>query len=447
MQYGTLRRRKPGLKALVVTVALSLAGLSGLAVAQGDDEEDLKYKDAQTTQRQAVGRQCAGELEKIQTLTEEEQWNQARSLLEGAASKACTSSYEKSQVYNFLGYVYYSLERYNDAINAYKRMINEPEVDERQAVNTRYTIAQLYLITEDYANAARELEQWMKESPIVGSDAKVLLAQAYYQLDRKSDALRYVEEAIRETEAKGNLPKEGWWSLQRVLYYEQGQYAKVVDILKKLIKHYPSFSYWRQLGGMYSELNEPMKQLVSTDVVHLAGQLNQERQLISLAYMYMGADAPFMGARILEQGMEDGVIERTGENLEILGLAYQQGQDSRKALPVLERAAQALGKGELYSRLSGVYLDLDQNEKAVAAARNAINRGGLKRKDMTYMNLGNALINLHCYDDAIKAFRNAANDDRSAKYAKQWIEYAEKEGDRRKQLIDSGAEIAGCKRV
>src|SRR5690606_3551552 len=156
------------------------------------------------------------------------------------------------------------------------------------------------------------------------------------------------------------------------------------------------------------------------------GNLDQEKQLVSLAYMYIGAEAPFMGARIIEKGMKEGKIARTGENLEVLGLAWQQGADSKKALPILEEAAKASGKGSLYARLSGVYLDLDQNEKSVAAARNAIKRGGVKRIDMTYMNLGNALINLHCYDDAIKAFRQAANSERSAKYAQQWIEFAEK---------------------
>ena len=256
-----------------------------------------------------------------------------------------------------------------------------------------------------------------------------------------------MEEAISEQETKGNLPKEGWWSLQRVIYYERGDYQQVVGILKKLIKHYPSFSYWRQLGGMYSELNREMDQLVATEVTYLAGEMDQERALLSLAYMYLGAGAPYRAAQIIEKGMREGKIERNGENLEVLGLAWQQGQDAKKALPILEEAAKASGKGAIYSRLAGVYLDLDQNDKAVAAARNAVNRGGVKRVDMTYMNMGNALINLHCYEEAIDAFRQAAKDDRSAKYARQWIEFAEREGDRRRKLIEAGAEIAGCQKV
>ena len=111
---------------------------------------------------------------------------------------------------------------------------------------------------------------------------------------------------------------------------------------------------------------------------------------------------------------------------------------------MLEQAAQKSGEGEIYSRLAGVYLDLDQNEKAVAAARNAVRRGDLKRTGMTYMNLGSALVNLHCYDDAIKAFRQSAKYDDSKKYATRWIQYAEKEGERRAKLIESGADIATC---
>lgn len=444
MQDSTLNLKRFGQKAMAVLLFPMMIA-SGLTFAA--EEAERKYDKVATKQRHAVGQQCGKVLEGVQKFTEAEQWQPAQRELTGNAMAACKTSYEKSQVYNFLGYVYYSLDNYKGAVETYKKMVNEPEVDERQAINTRYTVAQLYLILEDYANAARELEAWMKVSPIVGADAKVLLGQAYYQLNRKADALRLVDEAIAEQEAKGNLPKEGWWSLQRVIYYEKSDFKKTVEILKKLIAHYPSFSYWRQLGGMYSELNQPVNQLVSTELVYLAGKLDEEKQLISLAYMYMGADAPYMGARIIEKGMKEGKIKRTGDNLEILGMAYQQGQDAKKALPILEEAAKASGKGNLYARLSGVYLDLDENEKSVIAARNAIQRGGVKRVDMTYMNLGNALINLHCYNDAIKAFRNAAGDSRSSKYANQWIDFAEKEGERRGKLIESGAKITGCKKV
>jgi len=138
---------------------------------------------------------------------------------------------------------------FNSAIRSYKQVVNGAGTPPELRLDTRYTLAQLYTVQEDYKNAALQLEAWMAESLIVGADAKMLLAQIYYQLDRKSDSrLRFVNEAIADVEAKGICRKRAGGDLQRVLYYEKNDYKRVISILEKLVKHYPKWSYWRQLG-------------------------------------------------------------------------------------------------------------------------------------------------------------------------------------------------------
>lgn len=438
----------------------SLASLLVAAVAVfsvtaygADKKDERKYDDVKTTQRQAVGRQCAKLLEPIQELFGGEQDPTSAQLqkagrdLRSKLGKGCDSSYEKSQVWNMIGFVEYSLERYSQAIQAYQNMIKEPDVDERQKVSTRYTIAQLYMVQEQYPQACRQLELWMEEATIVSDQGKVLLAQCYYQINRKSDSLKLVSGVIADAEAKGELPKESWWGLQRVLYYEREDYSRVIDILKKLVTHYPKLSYWRQLGGMYGQKEQEMNQLVAYDLVHLQKGLSQERQRLTLAYLYLGAGVPYRASLIIEQGMKEGLIEKNAKNLELLGTSWQQAQHYQKAAPVLERAAKLSGKGDIWARLANVYLDQDKNESAVVAARNAIRKGGLKRPSTTYLAMGSAQINLHCYSDAIKSFRQAAKDKRTSKTANQWIAYADHEGKRRNKLIQNGAKIASCKKV
>ncbi len=433
---------------VAVQVLVSIGGLSQgpiLSLVQAADEKDeRKFENTKTKKRYAVGQKCGKKLEQIQLEMEAERWTQSSSLLRESLGSSCTSSYEKSQIWNFLAYVYYSQDKLKDAINAYSKVIAEPETDERLKISVYYSIAQLYFATEDYTNAARYLETWMKQSDVVGADAKVLLAQTYYQLNRKRDALRLVSEAIAETESKGTLPKENWWGLQRVIYYENKDYRQVVSVLKKLIKHYPKYSYWRQLGGMYGELNQDINQLVATEVVYLSKNLDKERELLSLAYLFTGADAPFLAARVVEKGLKDGLIKKTAKNMEFLGHAWQQAQDGKKARPVLEEAAKLSDQGKIWGRLAGVYLDIGEDAQAVRASRNALNKGGLQRRDLTYMVLGNAQLNLHCYQDAASAFEKAAQDKRSEKYALRWIEYAKREGARRDQLREMGATISGC---
>ncbi len=430
--------------ALAVSGVLTLGAVGYSAGAAAEEESERRFEHAQTRQRHAVGARCAGLLEPVQEQLENEQFRQAESALRNALNTQCQTSYERSQVYNFLGYVYYSLDRIDDAISAYRNVINEEETDERVRASTRYTLAQLYFMEERYRDAVDQLERWREESAVVGNDGLVLLAQGYYALDRHNDALRLIEGVINDAESKGQTPREHWWGLQRAIYYDRGDYRRVVQIIEKMLIHYPKISYWRQLGGMYNELNRPIDQLVAQDVVHLMGGLDSENQRMALAYMFLGADAPYNAARIIEQGMSDGVIAENGRNLEVLGSAWQQARDVRRAMPVLERAARAQDSGEIYSRLAGVYLDNDQAADAVRAARNAINRGGLRRPDLANMVLGSSLLELHCYEDAITAFRRAANDERSQRYARQWIEYAENEGERRRRLIEAGADIEGC---
>ena len=436
---------------MAVTV---IDGSSPLAsTAHAEEKKEPKYKDVKTRQRQAVGRKCAKSLEGIQVMLEEENWPEALENLKrvDASDKTCESDYEQTQVWKFMGYVYYSLDDMPQAINLYKRVVSGVGTPPELRLDTRYTLAQLYTVQEDYKNAAAQLEAWISESTIVGSDAKVLLAQIYFQLDRKAEALALVEEAIGDYEARGEIPKEGWWSLQRVLYYEKNDYKKVASILENLVTHYPSWSYWRQLGGMYGELERETDRLVATEVVYLNNQLETESQVMSMGYMYLGAGVPYRAAKIVERGMQEEKVERSLKNLEVLGTAWYQAKELKRALTALEAASKKAKDGNIQARLAGLYLDLGNDQASYDAAVKAAKQGKVKKPDANYMLMGNALVNMHCYKDAIDAFKKsikAAGDDKKAKrYPQQWIQYAEAEGDRLDKLRKAGAQVPSCRKV
>ena len=188
-----------------------LAGLIALpiqAVAQ-DKEKERKYDNVKTKQRQAVGSKCAKKLEAAQILIEEEErYQEALGVLRASLDKQCASSYEKAQTLNYIGYAAYSIDDTEGALRAYKRAIAEPDIDERQKVSIRMTLAQLFMMKEDYAAAALQLEAWMRETTLVTDQGKVLLANVYFQLNRKNDSLRLINEVVNAAVAKGQTPKE-----------------------------------------------------------------------------------------------------------------------------------------------------------------------------------------------------------------------------------------------
>ena len=432
-------------------VAFSFAALVTVSFAVADGDKVAKksqYASAITRKRQAVGRLCAVKLEAAQEAIAAQQWSRAERVLNAAAGKHCATSFEKSQVWNYLGYVYFSRQNYPQSLVIYLKLIDEPEVERKMKVSTFNTVAQLYFQLEDYTNAAEFLERWIEALTADGQagdpQTKALLAQAYYQLDRKQASLRYVGEAIGDYRAKGKLPPESWWSLQSLLYFEQQQYRLALPVLKQLITHYPRYRYWHQLGGLYGELDEDMERLVATEIVYLAGALNKERELISLAYLYLGANTPYQAAKILDTAINNGSVGSTGGHLELLGLAWQQAGEGKRARPVLEKAATLSGQGNIYAQLASVYLDIGDSASAVAAARNAIDKGELKKPGFLQLVLGNAQLNLHCYDHAAKAFEQAGKYRAVATKAGQWLDYAQAEGERVKELQAAGADLPAC---
>ena len=439
--------------ALTLPLAMSLwapeATLSGSVYAAQDEKKEKKYKNVKTNKRQSVGAKCGKALEKLQVSLEEELWAESLNALKNieSSSKTCKSDYEQTQIWKFSGYIYYSLDDFPNAIKAYRKVVDGAGTPPEVKLDTRYTLAQLYASEEDYPNAAVQLEAWLAEATIIGADQRYFLAQIYYQLDRKRDALNMVELAISDVESRSILPKERYWGLQRVLYYEKNDYPMVISILEKLVKHYPKWSYWKQLGGMYGEREREMDRLVATELVYLNDELKKESEVMSMAYMYLGAEVPYRAAKIIDRGMQDGIVERSAKNLEVLGTAWYQSRDLSGAVGALEAASKVADNGNLQARLAGIYLDLGRDKDAYRAASRAAKKGGVKRPDSNYLVMGNALINLNCFKDAISAFKNSlkkAKDKKSKKYPRQWIKFAESEGSRLQKLRDVGLDIRGC---
>jgi len=436
-----------------------------MSVVAAEDEEP-KYKNVKTRKRESVGKTCAQALDKVQgengpifaagELGEKADasllWMEAKTMLNDIESrtKVCASDYEQSQVWNMLGYVFYSMDDFTGATGYYKKVVEGVGTPPEMKLDTRYTLAQFYAMQEKYALAVEQLEIWIDSAIIVGLDARMLIAQLYYQLERKEDALIMVEIAIDESEAKDILPKETMWSLQRVLYYEKDDIKKVTSILQQLVKHYPKWTYWKQLGGMYGSQEREIDQLVATEMVYLNDQLTTESQVMSMAYMYLGAEVPYRAAKIIDRGMSEEIIEKTAKNLEVLGQAWWAAKDLTRALKAFESASKESDSGELQSRIASIYLDLGNDSKAYKAAQKAAEKGSIKNPSANYATMGSALVNLHCYKDAVSAFKEsvkAAKTKKSKRFPQQWIKFADAEGTRLQRLRDVGATVPGCNKA
>ena len=422
---------------VAVSQLQSDVGMQPLSSALAAEE---KKKDTRETRRTpALRNKVYEKLAEAQEAAEAKDYNTAAKVLDSmiaTGGKKALNSYELANVYNLYAFIYYSREDYAGALKAYEQVVAQPDIPIAMEVNTKFTIAQLYFVQEEWQKGINALLEWFKVTETPNANAYVLLSQGYYQVKDYDKALFNVEKAISMYEAKDKIPKEQWYNLARFLYFEKDDTNKTVDILEILLKYYPKKQYWVQLSHMYGEQKKESEQLSAMDTAYVQGMLDKGTEQVTMAYLYLNGDLPYKAAKVMDKGLKNKSIDDKSRNWEIAGSAWRQAQEIKKAIPAMEAAAAKSDQGELYTRLGNVYLDGDQFKKAITALNKGLSRGGVKRPDTARLVLGMAYFNDKQYNKARDAFKAAGRDELSAKYANQWIAYMDSEMERQKSLQD-----------
>jgi tetratricopeptide (TPR) repeat protein len=422
---------------IAVLLGFSLAlgsGLHALPAAAAKDKKEEKKKNKAPLISQKVYKL----LTEAQELVNARKYSEALAILEKIKNRRRLNRTEKAQLWNFYAYIYFSQEKYRKAIDAYETLLKQPQLQPALQASTLYTLSQLYFLEEDYRKVLERIRQWMALTENPSPDSFALLGQAYYKLKRYKEAVPALRKAIDLRKASGRKVKESWYLLMRASYYELKDYKKMAGVIKELITLYPKPQYFRDLAGVYSQMGDTRKQLALMETMYEKGQLNKSSQIRNLASLFLIYEVPYKAAKVLDQGIRNGVLEKNRKNLELLSQAWVQAREDRKAIEPLTEAARLSDKGEAWIRLGQAYVNLDEWDKALPALEKGLKMGGVKRPGSAWILLGMGYYNLKMLDKAKQAFGKAVQAKGSSKQnrksARQWIKYLETEIEREKAL-------------
>ena len=392
-------------------------------------------------------------------------------------------SYDRSVVWNALGYAYYATadikdpsdsnkkdERteeekqlelkisYAPAINAYRQVLAEPESTIPIRTAALYTLAQLSLVTGDFEKGIETLLQWMDEVETVTAQAWGLLGTAYYQVGNYKKVISSNEKAIQLAEEEGYKPKENWYNMLAAAigelkkdFGEKNALLRQVEIYEILVNLYPKKIYFIQLGGTYGQLGREKDYMITLKAAHAKDFLNKEGEYLALAQLLLLNQNPYWAAQVLVSGQKKlittvdektkeekivPVVKDTEKNLKLLADSWRMAQEIDKAIPVLEQAAKISKDGKAFVLLGNLYLSEDKLDSAVDAIKKGLEKGKIKKVSQVYLTLGQAYFELQEFEMARKQFRVAARDkDKKVKtQANNWLKYTENEEIRVKNL-------------
>jgi tetratricopeptide (TPR) repeat protein len=168
---------------VVISQAQSEFGLSPISAAYAQQEGQKKERETRRTP--ALRNKVYEKLAEAQAAAEAKDLATASSILDGmiaSGGKKALNSYELANVYNLYAFIHYSRENYAKALNAYEQVVAQPDIPLAMEINTRFTIAQLYFVQEQWQKGIDALLQWFQMNDTPNANAYVLLAQGYYQL-------------------------------------------------------------------------------------------------------------------------------------------------------------------------------------------------------------------------------------------------------------------------
>ena len=439
---ASMKRRRRVAFALVAAWLLGLPltfGAAPMAWSEAAQEEQPRHK---TRRVPSMSEATFKKLAEAQEFIDAKDLSGAQAVLEGMLDRSRRyNGNEIGQIHNMLGFVHFSKEDYPKAIHHYQTVLAQGEdIPEGLETTTLYTLAQLSFVDERYQDALRYMETWISKAQNPGPEPRIFMGQVYYQMEDYGNAVRQIETGIAVARERGTEVKENWWALLNYLYFEQENWPRVLETLEILVRDFPKREYWLRLAGIQGQEGMEKQQIYTMMAAYEGGFLTKESDLTTYAGLLMQDEVPIRAVRVLKQGFDDELIERTDRNLRAFGQAYQLSQEVDEAIPLFEEAAELAEDGKIYESLAQLYFEDEKFGECVGAAAHALEKGGLRKVQSVHIVRGMCEFNRDRLAPARRSFASCRSearrvrDESNQRVCQQWITYIDRESERRRHI-------------
>lgn len=392
-------------------LALALFALSLSSVSYGANNPELSDRTYRT-------------VNKVQKYIANEAYKDAKAELESALDRSGNKKYDQAVLLQQLGYIYSIEDNYAKATEYFAQALKIDALPVAVAQQVRYSLAQLYMVQEKFANTIALMKQWFQIQLSEGEEkpdamSYMTLASAYVQQEQFKQAIPEIKQAI----ALSDKPSESWYMMLMSAYYQTNDLANTANVLTTLTELFPEKKqYWKQLSGIEMERGKDGKALAALESAYKLGLLDEEKEILRLTDFLAYQSIPFRAATTLAKEIEKGTVEKTSEHLEKLGQYWHQAKELTKAITSY-RAAYALDADPKTKLKIARLMIQDQQYKNIIDF--ASDKQGVPfdvAAELEYLK-GMAYFELENNAAALKAMQQAAKSNELKPMASPWIAF------------------------
>ena len=402
---------------------LCLAASAGIALSGS-----LLITSVAQAEEAKVGPKVGKLLQDALTASKQKRNNEALAKLKEADAVSGKSSIEQLKIAEMYGYVYLQLRNYPAAAAAYERTLNSGQLTPTQTNDRIKQIAQLSF-PKDVKKTIEYTTRWLKATGSKDPDMYAMLGQAYQLGGNDKAAISATEIAVRNAQAAGKRPDENWLRILLKSYGNLNDTAALSRLTTALVTLYPTKENWQLLSSALRKQAQGDDR-VALNVYRLMGELDlmdEPRLFTEWAIVSIQAGLPGEALKAMELGYARKVLGGANDSRgqRIMNDARTRLKAQQQALSKLELAAAASPQGLAEMQLGEVLMSSGQTEKAMAAAKRALQKGGLADTDDAWMLIGRGQIAKKDGAEARKAFSRVKGKELSS-IARLWTIYASK---------------------
>lgn len=378
-----------------------------------------------------LSQQTYDRVNRVQKLLGDNKYDKARTLAKDVLPAAKKESKFAQALVDQLIAQTYLLQKNFDAAEPYlEEVVKLDALQPQSQQSVIEELATIYLSQEKYDDSIRLYKEVIADKEAkakkLGKKASIN-PELYYRLGLaysfKSDfpeAMTNIEKAIH----MASKPHKDWYQNWFIVAYKMKNYDKANSIAKQLVVNWPDDKdFWTYYANTALLLHNDEQATAVYQLMYKRGMVKSRDEYLQLVNLLLEQNAPYKAGKLLQEGLDKGIVPKTADNYDALATAWMQARDWNNALDALGKEAQLATTGAVYLHQASIYLNQQDYAKAQAAAQNAINKGGLDHPGRAWMVLGQSAFEQKDWSTALNAFHKAENYHEQAKNAKSWIQY------------------------
>lgn len=366
-----------------------------------------------------LGERTYKRLGQIHKLIEKSDYTGALEQLDKLILKSVDRTYDQAIIHQTYGYVYESMGQSAKAVREFETSLESEELPAAVAQGIKINLAGLYLDLGKNKQALNIFRDWHDLEKNPRPEALVFGGSLYAENKEYNKALSLINRAIDLS----SKPKDFWLRIASAIYMKLEDYTNASRVLSVLIKNAPeNVSYWKQLSASYYYSGDEEKALSVMLLAFEKSLLKTEKEVLDLARFAASQNIPVKASRILEIGLNEKIVTRSRESLELLSNIYIQAKEYNRGIESLTHAANISNDPGLYLRLANLYGELHQWDRVLTLLDERLPElAQLKSRGLLLK--GIALYEKGRLEESKKMFREASSEKGSTALATTWLDY------------------------